>query len=150
GGVESPAEQRGALPDPLYRRRRPRVRSSRGPVVDHSGGQCSGLCVAGPVRRGGAVGGHVYSLDAHGRHAAEVGLRILDGEAPETISVVEPADHRNMFDWRELRRWGLDERRLPAGSIVSFRTPSAWDLYKWYVAGGATLLVVQSTLIIRL
>src|SRR5207244_6524170 len=26
----------------------------------------------------------------------------------------------------------------------------AWDLYKWYVAGGATLLVVQSTLIIRL
>jgi len=55
-----------------------------------------------------------------------------------------------MFDWRELRRWGLDERRLPAGSIVSFRTPSAWDLYKWYVAGGATVLVVQSTLIIRL
>jgi len=98
----------------------------------------------------GAVGGHVYSLDAHGRHAAEVGLRILDGEAPETISVVEPADHRNMFDWRALRRWGLDERRLPAGSIVSFRTPSAWDLYKWYVAGGATLFVVQSTLIIRL
>ena len=98
----------------------------------------------------GAVGGHVYSLDAHGRHAAEVGLRILGGEAPETISVVEPADHRNVFDWRQLRRWGLDERRLPAGSIVSFRTPSAWDLYKWYVAGGATLLVVQSTLIIRL
>src|SRR5206468_2653966 len=91
----------------------------------------------------GAVGGHVYSLDAHGRHAAEVGLRILDGEAPETISVVEPADHRNMFDWRALRRWGLDERRLPAGSIVSFRTPSAWDLYKWYVAGGAPLVVVQ-------
>src|SRR5262249_27869722 len=98
----------------------------------------------------GAVGGHVYSLDAHGHHAAEIGLRILGGEAPETISVVEPADHKNMFDWRQLQRWGLDERRLPAHSVVAFRTPSAWGLYKWYIAGGATLFLVQSVLIIGL
>src|SRR2546422_10974615 len=70
----------------------------------------------------GAVGGHVYSLDAHGRHAAEVGLRILGGEAPETLSVVEAADPTNMFDWRARPRQGRADRRAPAGPNAPFPT----------------------------
>jgi signal transduction histidine kinase len=92
----------------------------------------------------------VYSLDTHGRHAAEIGLRILRGETPASIPVVEPDHTRGLFDWRQLRRWGLDERRLPAGSVVAFRTPSFWDLYKWYVVGGASLVLLQSALIVGL
>ena len=98
----------------------------------------------------GAVGGHVYSLDAHGRHAAEIGLRILRGETPAGIPVIEPDAYRDMFDWRQLERWGLDERRLPVGSVISFRPPSLWHLYKWYIAGGVGLLLLQSALIVGL
>jgi C4-dicarboxylate-specific signal transduction histidine kinase len=98
----------------------------------------------------GAVGGHVYSLDTHGRQAAAMGLQILHGTRPASMSVAEPAAYAPMFDWRQLQRWGLDESQLPAGSVVSFRTPSAWDLYKWYIGGGATLLLLQSVLIARL
>ena len=95
----------------------------------------------------GPVGGHVYSLDKHGRHAAELGLRILRGETPARIPVVESRAFADLFDWRQLQRWGLDERRLPAGSVVRFRTGTAWDQYKWYIAGGIILLLVQSALI---
>ena len=95
----------------------------------------------------GPVGGHVYSLDRHGRQAAELGLRILRGETPASIPIVESRASANLFDWRQLQRWGLDERRLPAGSVVRFRTPTAWDVYGWYVAGGVILLLVQSALI---
>ena len=95
----------------------------------------------------GPVGGHVYSVDRHGRHAAELGLRILRGETPASIPVVESRASADLFDWRQLQRWGLDERRLPAGSVVRFRTPTAWDLYRWYIAGGVILLLVQSALI---
>ncbi len=28
------------------------------------------------------------------------------------------------YDWRELRRWGISEANLPAGSIIQFRQPS--------------------------
>ena len=98
----------------------------------------------------GAVGGHVYSLDTSGRHAAAMGVRILRGAAPSDIPVAEAAAYVDMFDWRQLQRWGLDERRLPGGSIVNFRTPSAWDQYKWYIAGGATLLLLQSVFIVGL
>ena len=98
----------------------------------------------------GAVGGYVYSLDAHGRLAAEIGVRVLRGEAPARIPIVEAGTHRYMFDWRQLRRWGLDERRLPPDSVVNFRTPSVWDTYKWYIGGGAALLLLQTVLILGL
>ena len=98
----------------------------------------------------GAVGGHVYSVASHGRHAAEIGLRLLRGETAASIPVVETAASANMFDWRQLQRWRLDETRLPVDSVVNFRTPSVWDLYRWHIVGGVALLVMQSTLIVGL
>lgn len=98
----------------------------------------------------GAVGGHVYSIDTHGRQAAEIGVRILRGEPASGIPVVESGAYQHLFDWRQLRRWGLDERRLPADSVIAFRTPTVWDLYKWYIVGGVTVLLLQSGLIVGL
>jgi signal transduction histidine kinase len=95
----------------------------------------------------GAVGGHVYSFDTHGQHAAEIGLRILRGEPAASIPIAEPEAYTDLFDWRQLQRWGIDERQLPAGSVVRFRAPSVWNLYKWYITGGVLLLAVQSALI---
>jgi two-component system, NarL family, sensor kinase len=55
-----------------------------------------------------------------------------------------------MFDWRALQRWGLKERDLPPGSIVLYRQPSLWEQYKWQVVGAASLLVLESILILTL
>jgi len=38
-------------------------------------------------------------------------------------------DNRYMFDWRALRRWGLNDRILPKGSTVLYREPSIWQRY---------------------
>jgi signal transduction histidine kinase len=40
---------------------------------------------------------------------------------------------RQTYDWRELRRWGISERNLPAGSTVLFRQQTLWGLYKWRI-----------------
>jgi signal transduction histidine kinase len=98
----------------------------------------------------GIVGGHVYSVDTHGRQAAEIGVRILRGEVPSDIPIVALGAYSNVFDWRQLQRWGLDERQLPTGSRIEFRPPSVWDLYKWYVVAGVTLLLLQSALVVGL
>jgi signal transduction histidine kinase len=95
----------------------------------------------------GVVGGHVYSLGRHGTEAAAIGLRILAGVPPSEIPVREVASHVNMFDARQLDRWQLDEGRLPAGSVVRFRQPSIWSQYKWYIAGGLILLILQAAVI---
>jgi signal transduction histidine kinase len=50
-------------------------------------------------------------------------------------------------DWRELRRWGIDGKRLPPGSIVQFRQLSFWEQYRWYIAAALAIIVVQAALI---
>ena len=95
----------------------------------------------------GIVGGHVVSFEAMGAKTAELGLRVLRGERPAPTS---EGTNVYAFDWRQLARWHLDEGRLPAGSVVRFRAPSAWELYKWYIVAGATLLVLQTLLIAAL
>ena len=98
----------------------------------------------------GAVGGHVYSVSAHGRQAAEIGVRILRGTAATALPVAALEAHRDVFDWRQLQRWGLDERRLPAGSAVDFRVPSVLESYKWAIVSGGILFILQSTLVVGL
>lgn len=98
----------------------------------------------------GAVGGHVYSTAIHGRHAGQVSARILNGESARDIPIVEAVDHTNFFDWRQIKRWGIEEGSLPPASVVAFRSPSVWALYKWYIVAGVTLILVQSALIVGL
>jgi signal transduction histidine kinase len=92
----------------------------------------------------GVVGGHVVSFEAHGQAAAELALRVLAGErpAPTDVGTTVP-----MVDARQLDRWGLDARRLPAGSVVLFREPSVWEQRRWYVLSAAAALLLQSGLI---
>lgn len=98
----------------------------------------------------GIVGGHLYSVDAHGQEAAQLALRVLRGERPSAIPPVERAASIDLFDGRQLRRWGIDEARLPAGSIVRFREASPWARYRTTIVATAAVLLLQSALIVAL
>jgi len=52
-----------------------------------------------------------------------------------------------MFDWRELNRWSISERLLPAGSVVRFRQPSFWELYRGRIIVAFSLFALQSIFI---
>jgi PAS domain S-box-containing protein len=77
----------------------------------------------------GITGGDIIDNGAHATRAAEIGLRILAGEKPEAI-IVGDIPSPPMFDARQLKRWKISERRLPAGSIVQFKDPSLWEQYR--------------------
>ena len=98
----------------------------------------------------GAVGGHVYSVGSLGQEAAAIAIRVLRGEQPSNIPVTTASAYKNLFDWRQLDRWRIDERRLPADSQVDYRPASIWYLYKWYIVAGCTLFVLQSALVVGL
>ena len=97
----------------------------------------------------GAVGGNVLSWAATGQIAASMALKILNGERAESISIVKSANVY-MFDWRALRRWGFKESNLPPGSVLLYRQPSAWELYKAYIIGSISLILVEALLIFGL
>ena len=52
-----------------------------------------------------------------------------------------------MFDWRQLKRWGISEEHLPPGSIVRFKEPTLWEQYRQYIISAVILFVVQTLLI---
>ena len=95
----------------------------------------------------GGVGGSVMNVERAAGAVANVALRVLKGESPESIPVREIDANVTQFDWRQLQRWGISESRLPAGSLIRFRQPSLWDQSKFYVVGATSVLVLQTTLI---
>jgi len=95
----------------------------------------------------GIVGGPLMSMDELGRNAAQVALRILNGESPGNIKTQPQTPGPPSFDWRELRRWNIDENRLPPDSVLLFREPTLWQRYKWYVVASVTVCIVQLLLI---
>ncbi len=95
----------------------------------------------------GIVGGYLYSFEVQGKKAADYVLRILHGERPKDIPVIEGDANVNMFDARQLKRWNIDEAALPQGSVVLFKEPTLWEEYHWYIAGFALLLTLESFLI---
>jgi signal transduction histidine kinase/ABC-type uncharacterized transport system substrate-binding protein len=98
----------------------------------------------------GIVGGRVMSFELAGRSAATLGLRILAGERPEKIAGTEISSNEYVVDWRQLRRWGLGEAALPAGTDVRHREPGLWDLYRWQIVGAVSLFFLQTALIVAL
>ena len=89
----------------------------------------------------GTVGGRVISFRELGTEAGELGREILLGGAHVAMPPPREADSLLLFDWRELRRWGLDEGTLPAGARVLFRGLTFWGAY-----GGALIVTAVSLL----
>ena len=98
----------------------------------------------------GIVGGVVFDPEILGLETAQITLRLLQGERLQDLPVQESKSTVPMVDWRQLRRWGLDEKRLPAGTVVRFRETSVWESYKWYIIGGVVLILAETLLIFGL
>ena len=61
----------------------------------------------------------------------------LSGRGSTVVGFATPK-----FDWRQLQRWGISEDRLPAGSVVEFREPTAWQRYRWQIGAVALAFLV--------
>ena len=97
----------------------------------------------------GVIGGAVLSPGTVGKRVGEIARLILHGTRPQDIPIEEAAVVPT-FDWRQLRRWGIAESALPAGSIIRFRELSAWERYRAAIVVTASVLLLQSALIASL
>jgi signal transduction histidine kinase len=97
----------------------------------------------------GLVGGVVRSTRESGARLGDLAGRILSGERAADIPI-EAARVVPTFDWRQLRRWGVDPAQLPAGSDVQFRVPTAWEAYRPYIVGTIVVVSAQLALIMAL
>jgi len=96
---------------------------------------------------GGIVGGCLVRFETEGANAAGIALRVLAGQRPESIRLSETTRNPTVVDWRELKRWGIGEARLPPETVVLNKPPNFWDLYKWQVIGAIAVCAAEALLI---
>ncbi|MGH8092914.1 MAG: PAS domain S-box protein, partial [Chthoniobacterales bacterium] len=90
----------------------------------------------------GIVGGRLYPTTEDAKEVVDMAVQILNGASPSSFPprIVPPTAPQ--YDARELKRWKIDEKRLPPGSTVLFRSPTFWQQYrKWIIAGGSIFLI---------
>jgi signal transduction histidine kinase len=95
----------------------------------------------------GVVGGRMKVQEMETTAIAKLALRVLRGETADRIPPAVVNLNVAQVDWRQLQRWGINEARVPAGTVIRFREPGIWDRYRNYTLGAVTLLMAQSCLI---
>jgi len=95
----------------------------------------------------GIVGGRLLQSDRLGKVAADFAVRILHGEPPSNFPPTLIARSSPHYDWRELQRWKINEKLLPAGATVLFRERTFWQRYKGWIIAGVSILTLQAFLI---
>jgi signal transduction histidine kinase len=98
----------------------------------------------------GIVGGRLKDQTAEVDAVGELAVRVLHGELPSNILPLTPDLNVTQVDWRQIKRWGIGEARIPAGTTIRFRQPSTWDRYSDYIIVVAIVVVAQTVLIAAL
>ena len=97
----------------------------------------------------GIVGGMITSGKGQGIAAASMALRIIKGQAPKDVGVNKQSPNRWMFDYAQLERLGLSEKKLPMGSQILNRPPSFYEVNKkiiWSLVAAVLFLTGVSSI----
>ena len=69
------------------------------------------------------------------------------GEEPIDSIKPNPPYVEHIYEWSELKKWNIDVRKLPPDSVIQNKPPNFFELFKWQIIGGISLLVIQSILV---
>lgn len=98
----------------------------------------------------GIVGGRVADPKQSGEELAGVAAKVLKGEQASSISMIIDSSPRNVVDWRQMRRWGISEKRLPPGTAILHKEQSLWQRYRAYILVAFLLFFFEGVLIFGL
>ena len=107
----------------------------------------------------GLVGGFSVFNKGMGEELADLALEILGGKNATEIAPQISTAGAYRVDDRQLKRWNLSIGNLPAGTVVSFQSPSLWDEHRYlilsavaafaFLSGGIIFVSIQSARRIR-
>jgi len=95
----------------------------------------------------GVVGGVVVDSEKLGAHGGQLAFRVLGGVKPESLPIEVETKGTPMVDWRALRRWHLNESRLPADCVVRYRPVTLWDQHRDLILISLAVFLAQAVTI---
>lgn len=106
--------------------------------------RCAVPCfVLTDIRMGlGTLGGDVVSGYHHGKASAEMIVSIFHGVDIRNIPVMLQSPNKYMFDFKVMRRFNIDAKQLPPGSIIINKPHYVFTKYIIQIITAAILFVV--------
>jgi len=98
----------------------------------------------------GMTGGSCIANRTLATEAANHIAAVIRAGNASSVPDLQNVSRRLVFDWRQMRRHGLNEKNLPAGSEIRSRQSTVWESYHRMVIITAAILFVQSLLIAAL
>jgi signal transduction histidine kinase len=98
----------------------------------------------------GVAAGNMEVYEDRGRLVGQLVRETLAGKPPIAGRNVFTVPSRCVADARALRRWSLDEGRLPSGCDIRFADRPLWRQYAWQIAIALAILAGQTLLIVAL
>ena len=98
----------------------------------------------------GLFGGATTSHFDQGRSAAEQAMKILNGTSPIKLTVIDNNPNVYIFDYKQLKRFHISERKLPKGSVVINYPVSFFREYKRSILCVSGAFIIMLVLIIML
>ncbi|HAY27537.1 MAG TPA: GHKL domain-containing protein [Candidatus Accumulibacter sp.] len=95
----------------------------------------------------GVVGGRVPSFADMGRQSAEIVSALLAGVEPGALRLPPVMPNALAVDWRQVRRWRIDENMIPVAARVHFRDPTLLEEHGGIVLAATSVLLLQALLI---
>lgn len=98
----------------------------------------------------GVTGGNLASGYSQGDTSGKIGLRILNGEPAESIPIIMRSPNFYMFDYLQLKKHGINESVLPAGSVLINKPSLFYSINKKVFQAIIIIFVIFAAAIIAL
>lgn len=95
----------------------------------------------------GVVGGRVPTFLMMGQMAGGIVDQLLSGRPVQKSELPAVMPTRLSVDWRQIERWGIDERSVPADALVQFKALGFWDQYRLPALIALGVVLLQSILV---
>jgi signal transduction histidine kinase len=95
----------------------------------------------------GVVGGYMLDYRGMGRQAALAVNDHLHGTRLAQAPAARAMPNALNVDWRQVRRWAIDERAIPDTAVVHFREPGLWEAHRLEVLLALGVVLLQTGLI---
>ena len=96
----------------------------------------------------GIVGGQVETFSGMGREVGQLVEGLLQGERPSEH--LKPSAVMPLLDWQQIKRWNIDPALLPEDAVLENYNPPVWERYRWQIAFGLAIILLQSGTIVAL
>jgi len=98
----------------------------------------------------GILGGVMTNGQSHGKYAAQMAMKILNGAQADTIPVLRKSPNVPMFDYAQMKRFDIKPSDLPKNSVIINKPSSFYEENKALICYIAAFIIIQTSIILIL